>query len=41
MSVTEVLLGNDEFRASTFIPHKESVRAFIYEVETGRLRKVT
>jgi carbonic anhydrase len=26
--------------ASPFIPHKESVRGFIYEVETGRLRKV-
>jgi hypothetical protein len=40
-SVTEVLLGNDELRASPFIPHKESVRGFIYEVETGRLREVT
>jgi len=28
-------------RASPFIPHKESVRGFIYEVETGRLREVT
>ncbi len=36
-----MLLGNDEFRASTFILRKESVRGFIYEVETGRLRKVT
>jgi len=27
-------------RASPFIPHKESVRGFIYEVETGRLREV-
>ena len=24
-----------------FIPHKESVRGFVYEVETGRLREVT
>jgi hypothetical protein len=40
-SVTEELLGNDELRASPFIPHKESVRGFIYEVETGRLREVT
>src|SRR5918998_2567378 len=24
-----------------FIPHKDSVRGFIYEVETGRLREVT
>jgi len=26
--------------ASPFIPHKESVRGFVYEVETGRLREV-
>jgi carbonic anhydrase len=28
-------------QASPFIPHKEAVRGFIYEVETGRLREVT
>ena len=28
-------------KASPFIPHKESVRGFVYEVETGRLREVT
>ena len=28
-------------RHSPFIPHKESVRGFIYEVETGRLREVS
>jgi carbonic anhydrase len=27
-------------RASPFIPHKDDVRGFIYEVETGRLREV-
>ena len=27
--------------ASPFIPHKDSVRGFIYEVETGHLREVT
>ena len=27
--------------ASPFIPHKDSLRGFIYEVETGRLREVT
>ena len=27
--------------ASPFIPYKESVRGFVYEVETGRLREVT
>jgi carbonic anhydrase len=28
-------------RASPFIPRKERVRGFVYEVETGRLREVT
>src|SRR5450755_1046674 len=28
-------------KASSFIPHKESVRGFVYEVESGRLREVT
>src|SRR5919205_742017 len=28
-------------KASPFVPRKESVRGFIYEVETGRLREVT
>jgi carbonic anhydrase len=27
-------------KASPFIPHKDTVRGFIYEVETGRLREV-
>jgi carbonic anhydrase len=27
-------------KASPFIPNKESIRGFIYEVETGRLREV-
>jgi carbonic anhydrase len=27
-------------RVNPFIPHKDSVRGFIYEVETGRLREV-
>jgi len=27
-------------KASAFIPHKDGVRGFIYEVETGRLREV-
>lgn len=26
--------------ASPFIPHKDEVRGFVYEVETGRLREV-
>jgi carbonic anhydrase len=28
-------------RASPFIPRKDSVRGFVYEVETGRLREVS
>src|SRR5215211_366248 len=28
-------------KASPFISHKESVRGFVYEVETGKLREVT
>jgi carbonic anhydrase len=28
-------------KASPFIPKKDSVRGFVYEVETGRLREVT
>ena len=27
-------------QASPFVPHKESIRGFVYEVETGRLREV-
>src|SRR3954453_7740014 len=27
-------------KASPFIPHKDSVRGFVYDVETGRLREV-
>jgi len=28
-------------KASPFIPNKDAVRGFVYEVETGRLREVT
>jgi carbonic anhydrase len=28
-------------KANPFIPHKDSVRGFVYEVETGRLREVS
>jgi carbonic anhydrase len=28
-------------RSSPFIPNKDSVRGFVYEIETGRLREVT
>jgi carbonic anhydrase len=27
-------------KASPFIPHKESVRGFVYEVQSGRLREI-
>ena len=27
-------------KASPFIPHKDRVRGFVYDVETGRLREV-
>ena len=29
------------FKASPFIPKKDQVRGFVYEVESGRIRKVT
>jgi carbonic anhydrase len=28
-------------KASPFIPRKDAVRGFVYEVETGKLREVT
>ncbi len=28
-------------QASPFVPHKDAIRGFVYEVETGRLREVT
>ena len=31
----------ERIKSSPFIPNKESIRGFIYEVETGRLREVT
>ena len=31
----------DAIRTSPFIPNTDSVRGFVYEVETGRLREVT
>jgi carbonic anhydrase len=33
--------GIARIRASHFIPHKESVRGFVYDLDTGRLREVT
>lgn len=37
----DVLQSIARVRASPFIPHKDVVRGFIYEVETGRLREVS
>ena len=37
----DVRQSSARIRNSPFIPHKDSVRGFIYEVETGRLREVT
>jgi carbonic anhydrase len=31
----------ERLRESPFLLHKESIRAFVYEVETGRLREVS
>ena len=37
---TDVRQSIARIKASPFIPHKDSVRGFVYEVETGRLREV-
>jgi carbonic anhydrase len=37
----DVLQSIARIQASPFIPRKDSVRVFVYEVETGRLREVT
>jgi carbonic anhydrase len=37
----DVRQSKARIQASPFISHKESVRGFIYEVETGRLREVS
>jgi len=37
----DVRQSKARIQASPFIPHKQSVRGFIYEVETGRLREVS
>ena len=38
---TDVRQSISRIKASPYIPHKDSVRGFVYEVETGRLREVT
>jgi carbonic anhydrase len=37
---SDVLQSIARIKASPFIPRKDSVRGFVYEVETGRLREV-
>ena len=36
----DVRQSTARIKASPFIPHKDAVRGFVYEVETGRLREV-
>ena len=36
----DVRAGIERIKASPFIPHTDSVRGFVYEVETGSLREV-
>jgi carbonic anhydrase len=38
--VTEDVIRSLTISQSPFIPHKDSVRGFVYEVATGRLREV-
>ncbi len=37
----DVRQSTARIRASPFIPHRDRVRGFVYEVENGRLREVT
>src|SRR5512133_937673 len=37
----DVRQSMERIKSSPFIPNKDSIRGFIYEVETGRLREVT
>ncbi|HWD64569.1 MAG TPA: carbonic anhydrase [Solirubrobacteraceae bacterium] len=38
---TDVRQSIERIKASPFIPKKESIRGFVYEVETGHLREVS
>ena len=38
---TDIREAIARIKASPFIPHTDSVRGFVYEVETGRLREVS
>jgi carbonic anhydrase len=37
----DVREGIERIKASPFIPNKDSVRGFVYDVETGTLREVS
>ena len=37
----DVRQSTARIQASPFVPHKDAVRGFVYEVETGRMREVT
>jgi carbonic anhydrase len=36
----DVIQTANRIKASPFIPHKDNIRGFVYEVETGKLREV-
>ncbi|MEA2418082.1 MAG: carbonic anhydrase, partial [Thermoleophilaceae bacterium] len=38
---TNVKASIERIRNSPFVPRTDSIRGFVYEVETGRLREVT
>jgi carbonic anhydrase len=38
---TDVRQSLARVKASPYIPHKDQVRGFVYEVESGQLREVT
>jgi len=38
---TDVRQSLARVNASPYIPHKDQVRGFVYEVESGKLREVT
>ncbi|CAN5218369.1 carbonic anhydrase [soil metagenome] len=38
---TDVRQSMQRLAADPFVPHKDSIRGFVYEVETGALREVT
>jgi hypothetical protein len=40
LAISQRLLGTRAVKADPFIPHTDSVRGFVYEVETGHLREV-